>query len=129
MFDAVSKSRQDVTFCNGFQTIRRDGEVLLQFSWVIDNGPYTGPHLHQIERYKFVGGRLASVGAPDFAIADGWSPPNDFKALNDKLVLKRFMASIALPPMKDLMQLNDEMPVVKGPPAAAQGHEVDCATV
>jgi hypothetical protein len=106
MFDAVSKNRQDITFCNDFQVVRRNGEVLLQFSWVIDNGPYFGPHLHQIEQYRVVHGHLALVGPPQFAIAEGWFPPSAFKALDDKLVLKRFMASIAVPSMKDLMQEN-----------------------
>jgi hypothetical protein len=72
MRDAISEATESTTFANDFSLVTRDGTKYLQFSWVIDNASYAGVHLHQVEEFQYVGGKLQPSGNPGLYISEGW---------------------------------------------------------
>jgi hypothetical protein len=72
MQDAISGTTESTTFANDFSVITRGRKKYLQFSWVIDNAGYAGPHLHQVEEFEFVDSKLRPNGSPNLYIVDGW---------------------------------------------------------
>ncbi len=76
MYDAISNASETVTFANGFHVADRNGQRVLQFSWVIDNAGYVGPHLHLVQELVMRDGRLEILSKkPALYISEDWNEP------------------------------------------------------
>ncbi|MEI7267185.1 hypothetical protein [Pectobacterium versatile] len=73
MKDKISDSSHSSTFSNDFKIVTKNHEKYLQFSWVIDNASYASPHLHQVEEFRYDGGKLIPIDdTPKLYINDSW---------------------------------------------------------
>lgn len=76
MIDGINSSQSPISYCNGFNIINTEKSIVLSFSLVIDNAPYSGNHLHSVEDFKFDGTILEAIDEePKFFISSIWNEP------------------------------------------------------
>ena len=103
MYDAISNASETITFANGFHVADRDGQRVLQFSWVIDNSGYVGPHLHQVQEMVMRDGRLEPLSeTPALYISEDWNEPWSGQAQVNIEAAKLFLKEHNLPPFSEI---------------------------
>ena len=104
-YDAISSSSDTITFANGFHVADRNGQRVLQFSWVIDNASYMGPHLHQVQEMVMRDGSLVPLlEKPALYISEDWNEPWSGKVPVDIETAKAFLKEHNLPPFSEMIK-------------------------
>lgn len=103
MYDAISNASWTITYANGFHVADRNGQRVLQFSWVIDNAGYVGPHLHQVQEMVMQDGRLEPLSEkPALYISEDWNEPWAGQAQINIESAKQFLKEHNLPPFSEM---------------------------
>lgn len=102
MLDAISEKSYSTTFSNDFNIINKNNKKILQFSWVIDNAPYTSTHMHQVEEFTYERGKLIPTqNYPQLYINDGWENAMTGKIINSLTEANDFLKKNNLPSFID----------------------------
>ncbi|MDO9468382.1 MAG: hypothetical protein Q7J36_13880 [Thiobacillus sp.] len=105
MYDAISNTSESITYANGFHVAEREGQRILQFSWVIDNAGYAGPHLHQVQEMVMRDGKLEPLSEkPVLYISENWNEPWSGTTSVDIEKAKAFLKENNLPPLSDIQK-------------------------
>jgi hypothetical protein len=95
---------QSATFANDVNIFVRDGQQRIQISWVIDNASYVGPHLHQVEEFAFIDGKLEPLAAPRLFVSEGWTAAAAGKPLGSTREALAFLQQHNLPPFSAMLK-------------------------